>query len=201
MRLYSLSIVQVANGTSNILSREFLTFSSRTIAERIPASQRSSVQEGSYVFHVFNRGPSENLVGVLISDGDYPVRPAFTLLTKVLDEFSTSVPSSSYTNPSSISFPQLQTYVTKYQDPRQADSIMKVQQELDETKIVLHKTIEAVLERGEKLDDLVDRSNELSVSIKQFYKTAKSATAKFFTVDYPNSGSYLTRAELRELVS
>ncbi|CAE6516929.1 unnamed protein product [Rhizoctonia solani] len=72
--------------------------------------------------------------------------------------------------PSAISFPQAQTYVAKYQDPKQADAIMKVQQELDETKIVLHKTIEAVLE---KLDDLVDRSNNLSMSSKQFYKSAK----------------------------
>ncbi|KAG9090742.1 palmitoyltransferase [Ceratobasidium sp. UAMH 11750] len=189
MRLYGLSILQVANGTSTVLSSasdlstfsfyqrgtvgEFLTFSSKTIAERTPAGQRSSVQEGSYVFHVFNRGPSENLVGVLISDGDYPVRPAFTLLTKVLDEFATSVPTSSYANPSSISFAQVHTYVAKYQDPRQADSIMRVQQELDETKIVLHKTINAVLECGEKLDDLVDRSNQLSNTSKQFYKTAK----------------------------
>ena len=35
------------------------------------------------------------------------------------------------------SFPQAQDYLTRYQDPRQADSIMRVQQELDETKIVL----------------------------------------------------------------
>lgn len=76
-------------------------------------------------------------IGVLISDEEYPVRPAFSLLTKVLDEFATSVPATSYSNPSTISFPQAQTYVAKYQDPKQADSIMKVQQELDETKIVL----------------------------------------------------------------
>lgn len=29
------------------------------------------------------------------------------------------------------------SYLTKYQDPKQADTIMKVQKELDETKIVL----------------------------------------------------------------
>lgn len=34
-------------------------------------------------------------------------------------------------------FPQASDYLRRYQDPRQADSIMKVQQELDETKIVL----------------------------------------------------------------
>jgi hypothetical protein len=77
------------------------------------------------------------VTGVLISDEEYPVRPAFSLLAKALDEFATTVPTNSYSNPSSISFPQLQTYVAKYQDPKQADAIMKVQQELDATKIVL----------------------------------------------------------------
>ena len=50
---------------------------------------------------------------------------------------------------------------------------MKVQAELDETKIVLHKTIESVLERGEKLDNLVERSDQLSAQSRLFYKTAK----------------------------
>lgn len=50
---------------------------------------------------------------------------------------------------------------------------MRVQAELDETKIVLHKTIESVLERGEKLDSLVERSDALSAQSKMFYKTAK----------------------------
>lgn len=48
---------------------------------------------------------------------------------------------------------------------------MKIQQELDETKIVLHKTIESVLERGEKLDSLVEKSNNLSGASKSFYNT------------------------------
>ncbi|KAG8787958.1 palmitoyltransferase [Ceratobasidium sp. 428] len=189
MRLFSLTILQVANGkctplvTASDLSTfsfyqkgsvaEFMAFFSGAVAERTPAGQRQSIQEKSYTFHVYNRGGAENLVGVLISDEEYPVRPAFSLLAKALDEFATAVPQSSYSNPSSISFPQAQTYVAKYQDPKQADAIMKVQQELDETKIVLHKTIEAVLERGEKLDDLVDRSNNLSNQSKMFYKTAK----------------------------
>ena len=50
---------------------------------------------------------------------------------------------------------------------------MRVQAELDETKIVLHKTIESVLERGEKLDSLVERSDALSAQSKLFYKSAK----------------------------
>jgi hypothetical protein len=68
-----------------------------------------------------------------------------------------------------MSFPELKDYIQKYQDPQQADSIMKIQKELDETKIVLHKTIESVLERGEKIDNLVQKSDGLSAQSKMFY--------------------------------
>lgn len=66
---------------------------------------------------------------------------------------------------------------------------MKIQKELDEvgttagrlprkvstdkllqTKITLHKTIESVLQRGEKIDDLVQKSDGLSAQSKMFYR-------------------------------
>ena len=37
-----------------------------------------------------------------------------------------------------------------------------------------HNTIEAVLQRGEKLDDLVDKSEGLSMQSKAFYKTVSA---------------------------
>ncbi|KAH9444536.1 hypothetical protein Pst134EB_024797 [Puccinia striiformis f. sp. tritici] len=40
-----------------------------------------------------------------------------------------------------LGFNSINDYLVKYQDPKQADTILKVQQELDETKIVLHKII------------------------------------------------------------
>jgi synaptobrevin homolog YKT6 len=45
--------------------------------------------------------------------------------------------------------------------------------ELEQTKLVLHETIEAALQRGQKIDDLIVKSNDLSGSSKMFYKTAK----------------------------
>ena len=71
----------------------------------------------------------------------------------------------------------LEGYLKRYQNPVEADPMMKVQSELDETKIILHNTISAVLERGEKLDDLVAKSEGLSMQSKTFYKTAKKTNA------------------------
>ncbi|KAG8221574.1 snare protein YKT6 [Butyriboletus roseoflavus] len=190
MKIFTISVVLAPPGSpSTVLStasdvssfsfyqrgsiNEFLTFFSKTVVDRTAQGQRQSVQENNYTAHVFNRGGAEQLAAIIITDQEYPVRPAFSLLTKILDEFIAKVPQSAFSNPSAISFSDIQTYLTKYQDPRQADTIMRVQQELDETKIVLHKTIESVLQRGEKLDNLVERSNALSSQSKMFYKTAK----------------------------
>lgn len=38
---------------------------------------------------------------------------------------------------STIQFGELADYLQKYQDPKQADSMTKIQSELDETKIIL----------------------------------------------------------------
>ena len=59
----------------------------------------------------------------------------------------------------------------KYQDPCNVDPMLKMEKEIDETKIILHQSIEAVLERDEKLHDLVAKSEELSEGSKLFYKT------------------------------
>ena len=95
-----------------------------------------------YIFHAYSR--SEGVCGIIITDFEYPKLVAHQLLSKVLDEFVSKYPKSAYASATKdspqMSFPELKDYVQKYQDPQQADSIMKIQKELDETKIVLHKT-------------------------------------------------------------
>lgn len=158
-----------------------------------------------------SRPASDGICGVLVSDTEYPGRVAFSLLNKTLDEFVMKCPRSTYDSKvdaittgsaqapakgagvlAPAAFPQAQDYLMRYQDPRQADSIMRVQQELDETKVVLvsslirmqslflflltihgfllaqHKTIDSVLKRGEDLDKLVEKSGSLSQQSKMY---------------------------------
>ncbi|KAF9903245.1 palmitoyltransferase [Lobosporangium transversale] len=151
---------------------EFMTFMAQTIAEKTQPGQRQSIEESSYVGHVYAR--SEGVAGVVVTDKEYPTRVAFGLLNKILDEFTSKYPNPAlWASPEQIQYPELQQYLVTYQDPKQGDTIMKVQRELDETKIILHKTIESVLERGEKMESLVERSDVLSSQSKMFYKTAK----------------------------
>ncbi|XP_018336651.1 synaptobrevin homolog YKT6 [Agrilus planipennis] len=157
--------------------QEFMNFVSKTIVERTIPASRQSVKQDEYMCHVYVR--ADKLAGVVISDHEYPQRVAHTLITKVLDEFTQKIPSSSWPNltEQNVSFPQLNTYLAKYQNPAEADAMTKIHQDLDETKIILHNTIEAVLERGEKLDDLVAKSEGLSIQSKAFYKTARKTNS------------------------
>ncbi|KAF2665817.1 snare-like protein [Microthyrium microscopicum] len=153
---------------------EFMTFTAKTIAERTRAGQRQDVEEREYTFHVYTR--SEGITGIIISDHEYPSLVAHQVLSKMCDEFlmdnSRASWESQKTN-ASVTWPKLKEYLTKYQDPQAADSIMRIQNELDETKILMKKTIESVLERGEKIDSLVSKSEDLNSRSKMFYTQAK----------------------------
>lgn len=152
--------------------KEFMEFTSKIIVERTTIAQRASVKEQEYMCHCYVR--SDSLAGVLISDHEYPQRVSYTLLSKVLDDFTAMHSSATWPGATNgLSFPQLDGVLAKYQNPEEADAMTKVQKDLDDTKVILHSTIEAVLERGEKLDDLVEKSEGLSMQSKTFYKTAK----------------------------
>ncbi|KAH7249123.1 Longin-like domain-containing protein [Fusarium redolens] len=160
---------------------EFMTLFAKTVAERTRPGQRQDVEEQDYTFHAYGR--TEGVCGIIISDHQYPALVAHQLLSKVVDEFLSKNPRSSWaTGTPTLSMPELKEYLTKYQDPQQADSILKIQKELDETKIVLHKTIESVLQRGEKIDDLVAKSDGLSAQSKMFYPSQEAELVLCFDV-------------------
>ena len=152
-------------------------FLTKTFMKRTEPGQRQSITHEGYVVHCYVR--SDGLGGTVITDEEYPARVAFVLLGQILDEFSSLVGDAwkSCTVPESMAFPQLEEYLQKYQDPSSADKITKIQKDLDDTTKILHKTIDDVLGRGAKLDDLVGRSEDLSAQSKMFYKQAKKTNS------------------------
>uniref|UniRef100_A0A9L0K8S3 Synaptobrevin homolog YKT6 n=2 Tax=Equus asinus TaxID=9793 RepID=A0A9L0K8S3_EQUAS len=190
MKLYSLSVLYKGEPKAVLLKaaydvssfsffqrssvQEFMTFTSQLIVERSAKGSRASVKEQEYLCHVYVR--NDSLAGVVIADSEYPSRVAFTLLEKVLDEFSKQVDKVEWPvgSPATIHYAALDGHLSRYQNPREADPMSKVQAELDETKIILHNTMESLLERGEKLDDLVSKSEVLGTQSKAFYKTVST---------------------------
>jgi synaptobrevin family protein YKT6 len=197
MRLYSIMILKVEAGSAKeppVLSmatdvsdvgmfqrssaREFLTFFSRTVAKRItPLSRTQVTEKGRVIFaHSFANGA---LVATAIADEEYNARVAFSMLAQVeqqfLDTFRGRWEGASTEN--ALPFPMLEPTLAKYQNPQEADKILKIQKDIEDTKITMHSAIDQVLERGEKIDHLVDLSGDLGVASKSFYKSAKQTNS------------------------
>ncbi|ETW06641.1 hypothetical protein H310_02832 [Aphanomyces invadans] len=157
--------------------RDMINFFSRTFIKRTPKGQRQSIQHEEYNCHVYVR--QDGLAGIVVCDQEYPPRVAFALMNKFLEEFHKETNGEWRTSPNAANpdWAPLVKALEDYQDPSKADKISAIQKELDETTAVLSKTIDSVLERGEKLDDLVQKSQDLSSQSKVFYKQAKKTNS------------------------
>ena len=64
-------------------------------------------------------------------------------------------------------------FLKKWQDPSEADQMMKVEKELFEVKEVMHQNLNNLLKRGENLENLMEKSKDLNAVSVDFYKKAK----------------------------
>ena len=106
----------------------------------------------------------------------------------------------SVTTDNGAKFPRLASAIAEMQDPAKVDKITQINRTLDETKeevvrqsyftllafanhdsrvcpLLQVRTIDSILERGAKLDTLVDQSEDLSRQSKMFYKQAKKTNS------------------------
>ncbi|VDM16907.1 unnamed protein product [Hydatigera taeniaeformis] len=182
MKLFSLQVLYKADTKPKLLQgayelssfsffqrgsvQEFLDFTAKLVCERTAVCK--------YFCHIFVR--HDKLCAVVFSDQEYPQRVAQTLLTKVLEDFSTEYSPSTWATMSAggANMRKLGEYLIKYQDPCQADSLSKLQADVEDTTQILHQTLETLIERGEKLDDLVIKSEDLSSQSKLFYQTVNT---------------------------
>lgn len=158
--------------------REHLQFASRTFAKRTEEGKRLSVnlEEIPFLVHVHHR--FGGLTCTAVTDETYPERVIFTMMSQILRDFNEEWPDwSAQTTDTDVKTGALQRAFGKYQNPEEADKVMKIQRNLDDVKDVMHKNIEDVLERGENLDELMVKSEDLSTVSYKFYKTAKNANS------------------------
>jgi synaptobrevin family protein YKT6 len=67
---------------------------------------------------------------------------------------------------------ELLDLLRKYQDPM-VDQIYTVQQRINSTKNIIYESINKILVRGERLDDLIEKTEQLSQETKTFFKKSK----------------------------
>lgn len=150
-------------------AREVFLFVSREVTTRSRPGQRQCVLHQGHVCCVQIR--PDGLACAVVTDQEYPTRVAFALVAQAMDEFVRAVPEEAWkkaTKDAALNVGPLETLLAKYQDPQQADKLEAIKKDLDETKAIMMKSIDQLLERGEKLENLTAKSEDLSFQSKAF---------------------------------
>ena len=195
MHIYSLKLFNLKNKKNPILianaqelsplpflirysssTTEMFLFLSRTFILNTEIGKRHGCKEDKYIGWAYIDG--ENMGGVIITDIEYDRRIAFYVLAKAMESYKSKPINWCWTTIDKdidISKLDMDIYklIVEYQDPSNKDNILKINKELNETRVTLHKSIDSLLERGEKIDNLVQKSNDLSHNAKKFYKKSK----------------------------
>jgi synaptobrevin family protein YKT6 len=126
---------------------------------------------------------SNGISACAVATQDYePVRVVFDMLQLALKEFK----GSKWFNNNKDKFATLKVdtinnevgakfaeILAKYQTPEKVDKILMIQKELDDTKKVAFSTIDQLLERDERLRELVQKSDDLSFATKAMAERSK----------------------------
>ena len=153
--------------------QEFLVFANKVVMKRVPAGIQAIDYEGNKIYCFVQ----PDGLGVLITtDKDYKQRVAIAMAKELMGDFRAAHPAAAWrgcARDGGCKLPKLESALRDWQDPAKVDKIERVQAQLNETKEVMVQAIEKVLARGEKLDDLVEKSSNLAATSKHFYKEAR----------------------------
>ncbi|CAE8600005.1 unnamed protein product [Polarella glacialis] len=155
--------------------REHIKFHSRLIASRTPLGQRQSIDFDQNLgkCHAWNNPCG--LCATALVDGEYPMRVAFTLCAEVIRMFAELMAGKYEDAPQDLALacPEIEALFQKFQNPAEADKLTKIEKDLEEVKGTVMQSMDDLLKRGESLDQLMQKSKDLSSTSVQFYRTAK----------------------------
>ena len=156
--------------------KNFINFHSRLVIERVQKDTHAQVQLEKGICYAFS---SDDKVGVtMICDEEYPKRVAIDFLLKVHDNFKlfqaqNNLDLNKIEDDTNVKFNYIETEIVEWQDPTKKDSIMKLQNELNDVQDIMRQNLNELLKREENLENLMEKSKDLSAASVNFYKQAK----------------------------
>lgn len=157
-------------------AREFIKFHARTVANHTPVGQRVTVKFEGDMGQCHTWVHPQLVACTVLTNMEYPPRVAYTLISEILQLFLQKYPNREFmraTADTGMELSEGTDLFNKFQDPKEADKITKIEKQLDEIKDVVMQSMDDLMKRGETLDSLMKKSNDLSETSYQFYKTAK----------------------------
>nr|XP_022315260.1 vesicle-associated membrane protein 7-like [Crassostrea virginica] len=143
---------------------------------------KTTFQSESYMFHcVIENG----MVYLCAASPDFGKKQPYAYLAEIKRKFQSgtlsmkAVDCGSHGLDSEFGFVMAQD-MEKFSKPGAGDNVSTLRSQVDDVKNVMTQNIERVLDRGERLENLIDKTEELEASSNQFQKTARKIRKKYW---------------------
>lgn len=139
------------------------------------SEQQASIESGSYNLHYL---VDNDITFLCITDRSYPRKLAFTYLSDLAREFTTTYPISQLHSPAlrPYAFMEFDTFISRtkstYSDARASQNLDKLNDELRDVTKVMTKNIEDLLYRGDSLERMGELSSRLRDDSKKYRRAA-----------------------------
>lgn len=178
----------VARGTT-ILSQyatcmgNFQEVVQQVLAKIPPQSAKFTYSHSSYLFHYIS---DSGIIYLCIADDDFERSTAFVFLQEIKKRFETQYGQRAHTALAyamNSEFGRVLAAQMRHYNMQSSDVITseeanntvgKVQNQVDELKDIMVKNIDSIASRGEKLELLVDKTEDLSNNSVSFRKTSRN---------------------------
>ncbi|XP_041359054.1 vesicle-associated membrane protein 7-like [Gigantopelta aegis] len=169
----------VARGTT-VLAKyascagNFSEVTEQILAKIGPDNTKLTYSHGSYLFHYICE---DNIIYLCITDDEFERSRAFLFLNEIKRRFhsqygvraQTALPFAMNSEFSRVIASQM-----RYFTEEKPDQLSKVEDQVDELKGIMVKNIDQIADRGERLELLVDKTDELQSNAVSFKKTSRS---------------------------
>ncbi|PVZ96705.1 hypothetical protein BB558_007369, partial [Smittium angustum] len=155
----------------------------KTILERIPPN--NSKLSYAYDRNLYHYISENGVVFLCVAKEKFGRRIPFTFLHEIKSQFFSRFPSveelDTLPKNTILSFSEiLSREMTHYSRDLSADPIRQVQGEISQVKDIMVQNIERVLERGDRIDSLVDKTNNLNTAAFAFRKRSTALKRKLW---------------------
>ena len=118
------------------IAKDLINFNAQTIAGRIPKGNKASITLENDVGQCHCWVTKDGIAATAMTDNEYPERSAYTMLNKLIMDFRDEFQASGQLDedPKSgkmLQFDKLEVYLRDWQDPHEADKLLKIEKELE----------------------------------------------------------------------
>lgn len=179
---YSIFSKSKLSATWNHHSLQLLRFISQSIVSRLKEKANEnkgdatgnaegsmfSVTDKDFRVHCSLQKNAKHVI--VITDQDYPEPVAYRILEKIVSMNENQKEQEEQGEQKEQEY--LMNIFSFYEDPLN-DTIYRMKKDIEETKQILHSSIEKLFLRGEKLEDLIAKTDQLSQETKSFFRRTK----------------------------